>query len=78
MNWEFRNRPDRVLPGLPNRIGSVMFAIDHGYFMGPASGLEDPRKTIGALLLHADSVMLARGILHNRIHKRKNIPIVHM
>jgi len=76
MNWGLRNRLDRVLPGLPNKTGSVMFAIDHGYFMGPTSGLEDPRKTIVPLLPHADSLMLSRGILQNSIPKRTNIPIV--
>ena len=76
MNWGLRNRLDRVLPGLPNGAGSVMFAIDHGYFMGPTSGLEDPRKTIVPLLPHADSLMLTRGILQNSIPKRTNIPIV--
>jgi len=76
MNWGLRNRLDRVLPGLPNGTGSVMFAIDHGYFMGPTSGLEDPRKTIVPLLPHADSLMLSRGILQNSIPKRTNIPIV--
>ena len=75
MNWGLRNRLDRVLPGLPNGTGSVMFAIDHGYFMGPTSGLEDPRKTIVPLLPHADSIMLTRGILQNSIPKRTNIPI---
>ena len=60
MNWGLRNRLDRVLPGLPNETGSVMFAIDHGYFMGPTSGLEDPRKTIVPLLPHADGLMLSR------------------
>ena len=75
MNWGLRNRLDRVLPGLPNGTGSVMFAIDHGYFMGPTSGLEDPRKTIVPLLPHADSLMLTRGILQNSIPKRTNIPI---
>ena len=43
MNWGLRNRLDRVLPGLPIGTGSVMFAIDHGYFMGPTTGLENPR-----------------------------------
>jgi len=76
MNWGLRNRLDRVLPGLPNGTGSVMFAIDHGYFMGPTSGLEDPRKTIVPLLPHADSLMLSRGILQNSIPMRTNIPIV--
>ncbi len=76
MNWGFRNRLDRVLPGLPDGKGSVMFAIDHGYFMGPTTGLEDPRKSIVPLLPYADSLMLSRGILQNSIPKRTNIPIV--
>ena len=73
MNWGLRNRLDRVLPGLPNGTGSVMFAIDHGYFMGPTSGLEDPRKTIVPLLPHADSLMLTRGILQNHLLETLNI-----
>jgi hypothetical protein len=46
-----------------------MFAIDHGYFMGPTSGLENPRETIVPLLPYADSLMLSRGILQNSIPK---------
>ena len=76
MSWGLRNRLDRVLPGLPKGTGSVMFAIDHGYFMGPTTGLEDPRETIVPLLPYADSLMLSRGILQNSIPKRTNIPIV--
>tara|TARA_B110000196_G_C21018141_1_gene601378 strand:+ start:627 stop:794 length:168 start_codon:yes stop_codon:yes gene_type:complete len=52
MNWGLRNRLVRVLPGLPKGKGSIMFAIDHGYFMGPTSGLENPRGTIVPLLSH--------------------------
>lgn len=76
MNWGLRNRLDRVLPGLPDGKGSVMFAIDHGYFMGPTTGLEDPEESIVPLLPYADSLMLTRGILQNCIPKRTNIPIV--
>lgn len=76
MNWGLRNRLDRVLPGLPNSTGSVMFAIDHGYFMGPTTGLDNPTETIVPLLPHADSLMLSRGILQHSIPKRTNIPIV--
>ena len=72
MSWGLRNRLDRVLPGLPNGTGSVMFAIDHGYFMGPTSGLENPRETIVPLLPHADSLMLSRG---NYVHKPREIEI---
>lgn len=76
MNWGLRNRLDRVLAGLPYGKGSVMLAIDHGYFMGPTTGLENPRESIVPLLPYADSLMLTRGILQNSIPKRTNIPIV--
>ena len=76
MNWGLRNRLNLVLPGLSNNTGSVMFAIDHGYFMGPTTGLENPRETIVPLLHHADSLMLSRGILSNCIPQDINIPIV--
>ena len=76
MNWGLRNRLGRILPGLSQGSGSVMFAIDHGYFMGPTTGLENPRETIVPLLPHADSLMLSRGILQNSIPKQTNIPIV--
>lgn len=42
-----------------------MLAIDHGYFLGPIKGLEDPKKTITPLLPHVDAVMLTRGVLRN-------------
>ena len=46
MDWGFKNRLNKVLPGMSKGTGSVMFAIDHGYFMGPTSGLEEPKETI--------------------------------
>ena len=70
MDWGFKNRLNKVLPGMKEGSGSVMFAIDHGYFMGPTTGLENPRETIVPLLPHADSLMLSRGILQNSIHMR--------
>jgi putative autoinducer-2 (AI-2) aldolase len=53
-----------------------MFAIDHGYFMGPTTGLENPQETVVPLLSYADSLMLSRGILQHCIPKRTNMPIV--
>jgi len=32
MGWRLRNRLNRVVPGLPNRTGSVMFSTDHNAF----------------------------------------------
>ena len=76
MSWGIRNRLDRILPGLHDGEGSVMFAIDHGYFMGPTMGLENPQETVLPLLPYADSLMLSRGILQHCIPKRTNMPIV--
>jgi putative autoinducer-2 (AI-2) aldolase len=53
-----------------------MLAIDHGYFLGPTSGLEVPRKTIEPLLPYADALMLTRGLLRASIDPNVNIPIV--
>lgn len=53
-----------------------MLAVDHGYFQGPTTGLEDPRSTIRPLLPYADSLMLTRGILRTSIDPNSEVPIV--
>ena len=53
-----------------------MLAIDHGYFQGPTTGLENPRKTIAPLLPYADSLMLTRGVLRTSVDPEANVPIV--
>jgi putative autoinducer-2 (AI-2) aldolase len=44
-----------------------MFAIDHGYFQGPTTGLERPDVNIVPLMPHADAIMLTRGILRTTV-----------
>jgi putative autoinducer-2 (AI-2) aldolase len=53
-----------------------MLAVDHGYFLGPTSGLEEPAKTIGPLLPYADSLMLTRGVLRTSVPAGADVPIV--
>jgi putative autoinducer-2 (AI-2) aldolase len=53
-----------------------MLAVDHGYFLGPTSGLEEPRKTIEPLLPYADSLMLTRGVLRTSVDADSPTPIV--
>jgi putative autoinducer-2 (AI-2) aldolase len=55
---------------------TVMLAVDHGYFQGPTTGLENPRRTITPLLPFADSLMLTRGILRTSVDPGQNVPIV--
>ena len=55
---------------------TVMLAVDHGYFQGPTTGLENPRKTITPLIPYADSLMLTRGILRTSVDSSVPVPVV--
>jgi putative autoinducer-2 (AI-2) aldolase len=69
-----KNRLSRILN--PQTDRTVMLAIDHGYFLGPTSGLEAPGKTCDPLLPYADSLMLTRGTLRQCIPPTADVPIV--
>ena len=74
MDWGMKNRMSRIFQSQDGH--TVMLAVDHGYFLGPVSRLEDPRKTIEPLIPYADSLMLTRGVLRNCIDPKYNIPVV--
>jgi putative autoinducer-2 (AI-2) aldolase len=74
MDWGMKNRLSRILN--PKTGRTVMLAIDHGYFLGPTSGLEAPGKTVEPLLPYADSLMLTRGVLRQCIPPASSAPIV--
>jgi putative autoinducer-2 (AI-2) aldolase len=74
MDWGMRNRISKIIK--PATGKTVMLAVDHGYFLGPTSGLEEPRKIIRDLLPYADSLMLTRGVLRTSVDPNSDIPIV--
>lgn len=74
MDWGIKNRLSRIIK--PETGRTVMLAVDHGYFLGPTSGLEEPRKTIEPLIPFADSLMLTRGVLRTSVDARSSVPIV--
>ncbi len=74
MDWGMKNRFSRIIK--PEDGRAVMLAVDHGYFLGPTSGLEEPRKTIEPLLPYADSIMLTRGVLRTSVNPSSNLPVV--
>lgn len=74
MNWGMKNRLSRIIKPATGRV--VMLAVDHGYFLGPTSGLEDPRQTISPLLAFCDGLMLTRGILRNCVDPARDVPII--
>lgn len=74
MDWGLENRLSRILKPADGR--TVMLAVDHGYFLGPTSGLESPGKTVAPLLPYADSLMLTRGVLRQCIPATSDVPVV--
>ncbi|MCL4435370.1 MAG: 3-hydroxy-5-phosphonooxypentane-2,4-dione thiolase [Thaumarchaeota archaeon] len=74
MDWGIKNRLSKIIR--PDTGRTVMLAVDHGYFQGPTTGLEEPRKTIEPLLPYADALMLTRGVLRTSIDPTVNTPIV--
>ncbi len=74
MDWGMQHRLANII--VPETGRTVMLAVDHGYFLGPTSGLERPGQTVAPLLPYADSLMLTRGVLRQCVDPKSRIPIV--
>jgi len=74
MDWGMKNRLSKIIR--PETGRTVMLAVDHGYFLGPTTGLQEPGKTIEPLLPYADTLMLTRGVLRSCVPPTANIPVV--
>jgi putative autoinducer-2 (AI-2) aldolase len=74
MDWGIRNRLSRIIK--PETGRTVMLALDHGYFLGPITKLEEPGKTIAPLLNYADAIMLTRGVLRSSFAPEISTPVV--
>jgi len=74
MDWGMKNRLSKIIKPKDGR--TVMLAVDHGYFMGPTTGLEKLDEMINPLLPYADTLMLTRGALRNYVDPVTDIPIV--
>jgi putative autoinducer-2 (AI-2) aldolase len=65
LDWGMKNRLSQIFDSTSGR--TVMLAFDHGYFLGPTSGLERVDLNIVPLTPYADTLMLTRGILRTCI-----------
>jgi putative autoinducer-2 (AI-2) aldolase len=74
MDWGMQNRLARLMP--PADGNAVWLAIDHGYFLGPISKLEEPAKTIRPLVPYTDALMLTRGVLRNCVDANMDMPFI--
>jgi putative autoinducer-2 (AI-2) aldolase len=54
----------------------LFLPVDHGYFQGPVSKLENPRITLEPLLPYTDAIFITRGILRSCIDPDKAKPII--
>jgi putative autoinducer-2 (AI-2) aldolase len=74
LNWGMKNRLSRIFN--PKSGKAVMLAFDHGYIMGPTSGLERIDLSIPPLLPYTDCLMCARGTLRSCIRPEIDKPLV--
>lgn len=73
LSWGAKDRMTRMFNKRTGR--SVMLAFDHGFIMGPTSGLERIDVTIAPLMQYADTLMCSRGILQTCVPAHVNKPI---
>ncbi len=71
--WGMKARLSRIFN--PKTGKTVMLACDHGFIMGPTSGLERIDLNIVPLIEYADCLMCTRGILRSVIPPTANKPI---
>ncbi|MFB4167386.1 3-hydroxy-5-phosphonooxypentane-2,4-dione thiolase [Virgibacillus sp. JSM 102003] len=64
-DWGMKDRLSRIFN--PNSGKTVMLAFDHGYFMGPTSGLERLDLLIPQLVDYADCLMGTRGGIRSSV-----------
>lgn len=69
-DWGMKNRLSRIFN--PKSGNTIMLAFDHGYIMGPTSGLERLDVTIAPLCQYADVLMGTRGALRSCIPPTSN------
>ena len=73
VDWGMKDRLSRIFN--PKSGNTVMLAFDHGYIMGPTSGLERMDMTITPLIDHADCLMCTRGSLRSIVPPASAKPI---
>ncbi|MBN1343044.1 MAG: 3-hydroxy-5-phosphonooxypentane-2,4-dione thiolase [Phycisphaerae bacterium] len=74
LGWGMQNRLSRIFN--PESGRAVMLAFDHGYIMGPTTGLERIDLAIPPLAGYADCLMCSRGALQSCVPPELNKPVV--
>lgn len=73
LDWGMKDRLSRIFN--PETGKAVMLAFDHGFIMGPTSGLERIDLNIVPLIPYADCIMCTRGMLRAAVPAGFNKPV---
>ncbi len=73
VDWGIKDRMGRIFNKKSGN--TVMLAFDHGYIMGPTSGLERIDLGIVPLIDYADCIMCTRGVLRSCVPPQVNKPV---
>jgi putative autoinducer-2 (AI-2) aldolase len=73
LDWGVKDRLSRIFS--PKSGKAVMLAFDHGYIMGPTTGLERIDLSIIPLIVYADCIMCTRGALRSVVPPTFNKPV---
>jgi 3-hydroxy-5-phosphonooxypentane-2,4-dione thiolase len=74
LGWGMKNRLSRIFNPVSGR--TVMLAFDHGYIVGPTTGLERLDLAIPPLIPYADCLMCTRGAIQSCIPPESDKPFV--
>lgn len=74
LSWGMKNRLAQIFN--PKTGRTVMLAFDHGYIMGPTTGLERMDLVVPPLIPHVDCLMCTRGALRTCISAEVHKPVV--
>ncbi|MDR2849183.1 MAG: 3-hydroxy-5-phosphonooxypentane-2,4-dione thiolase [Verrucomicrobiota bacterium] len=73
LDWGIKDRLSRIFNPVSGR--TVMLAFDHGFIMGPTSGVERIDLSIVPLIEHADCLMCTRGVLRSLVPPTSRKPV---
>jgi len=74
LDWGMKNRLSKIFN--PATGKALMLAFDHGYIMGPTSGIERMDLSIPPLMPHVDCLMCTRGALRSCVPPETDKPTV--
>lgn len=73
LDWGMKDRLSRIFN--PATGKTVMLAFDHGFIMGPTSGVERIDLNIVPLIEYADCLMCSRGVLRSLVPPTSRKPV---